>query len=295
MNFIISSDSCLDELKDIYLNEGIRVIPMTFIAGDETFKDDFSSLEEYQKFYEEISSGKVFKTASLNSFEVEEHFEKLLAEQKDVIHIALSSGLSVTYNVVKEVAERLNSKHKNKIYVLDSLSATQGQNLLVKLANEYGKQDMASHEVFERLEKVVQHLDVTFYVSDFDCLKRGGRVSGVAAAIGKFAGIRPILDFDTNGKLRVIGKVIGTKKALLSLAGHLENYDQEAGIPIYIAHTGNMEEVTELEQLITSKFPNVKVVKNYIGPTIGSHTGYGALGLVFVGKGERKWMITMEI
>lgn len=291
MNFIVSSDSCLDELKDKAISENIKVIPMTFIAGDETYKDDFSSLDEYKHFYEEISSGKVFKTASLNSVEVEEHFEKLLAEGKDVIHVSLSSGLSVTYNVVKEVADRLNQKNKNKVYALDSLSATQGQNLLVKLAIEYGKQNMAAHEVFERLKNVVNHLDVTFYVTDFDCLKRGGRVSGVQAAIGKFVGIRPVLDIDTEGKLRVVSKVIGTKKALIALAAHLSNYDNEANVPVYIAHTGNMDAVEEMTKLILEKLPEVKIVTNYIGPTIGSHTGFGTLGLVFLGKGERKWVM----
>lgn len=150
MNFNLSSDSCVDELKDKLLQNNIHVIPMTVIAGDETFKDDFSSLDEYEDFYNQLNQGKVFKTASLNSVEVEEHFLNLLQQEKDIIHISLSSGLSVTCNVVKEVAEKLNAKNKNKIYVLDSLSATQGQKLLLHLGQQFRDEGMVAHEAFEK-------------------------------------------------------------------------------------------------------------------------------------------------
>jgi DegV family protein with EDD domain len=287
MNFNLSSDSCVDELKDKLLQNNIHVIPMTVIAGDETFKDDFSSLDEYEDFYNQLNQGKVFKTASLNSVEVEEHFLNLLKQEKDIIHISLSSGLSVTCNVVKEVAEKLNAKNKNKIYVLDSLSATQGQKLLLHLGQQFRDEGMVAHEAFEKMQQVVNHLDVAFFVTDFDCLKRGGRVSGVQALIGKFANIRPMLDFDTEGKLRVIQKVIGTKKAIATLAERVSNYSDQYSLPFFIAHTGNFESVEELKKQILEKHPNATFVENYIGPTIGAHTGAGTLGLVFLGKSER--------
>jgi len=290
MKFTLTADSCIDELKKNIKNEHVNVIPMTFIAGDETFKDDFSFEEQYKQFYEKISSGIVFKTASLNAVEVEEFFTKLLKEEKDIIHVSLSSGLSVTYNVVKSVADRLNETNKNKIYIVDSLSATQGQNLLLKIANECRKQDMHAHEALKKIKWAVLHLSVTFFVTDFDCLKRGGRVSGVQALIGRFASIRPVLDFDVNGKLRVISKVIGNKKALLTLSENLEKYDVESETPIFIAHTGNNDVASELENITRTMYPQTEIIKRYIGPTIGAHTGAGALGLVFLQKGERVWV-----
>lgn len=287
MNFIISADSCVDELKENHQKEQVHIIPMTFLTDDETFKDDFSSLEEYKLFYDKISSGIIFKTASLNAVEVEEFFSKLLLDEKDIIHISLSSGVSVTYNVVKSVADRLNETNRHKIYVLDSLSATQGQNLLLKMAQIYREKDLSTHEVFEKLKWAVMHLSVNFFVTDFDCLKRGGRVSGVQALIGKFAGIGPVLDFDLSGKLRVVAKVIGNKKALVTISENLKNYDIESKTPIMIAHTGNYDVVAELENTVKTMYPHVEIMKRYIGPTIGSHTGAGALGLVFLQKGER--------
>ncbi|MGI5842210.1 MAG: DegV family protein [Christensenellales bacterium] len=288
MNFIISSDSCLDEFKEITHKEQIHVIPMTVITEEETFKDDFSSLEQYDNFYKEIGEGKIFKTASLNSFELEEHFTNLLKQDKDIIHFSLSSGLSVTYNVTKEVAERLNQNNNRKIYVVDTLSATQGQNLLVKYAIKLRDENVFPHEAYNKLVEVVKHLDVAFFVTDFDCLKRGGRVSGAQAVVGKLVGIRPVLDFDTVGKLRVVSKVIGNKKALAALCSRLENYDEEMGLPFFITHTGNFDVAQELTAMVKEKYPNAPILEKYIGPTIGSHTGQGALGLVFLGKGERK-------
>ena len=189
--------------------------------------------------------------------------------------------------MVKDVAEKLNENSKNKIYILDSLSATQGQNLLLKMAERYRALELQAHDVYEKLKLAVLHLSVNFFVTDFDCLKRGGRVSGVQALIGKFAGIRPVLDFDKEGKLRVVAKVIGNKKALVTLSEHLKDYDMESQTPIFIAHTGNEDVVKELESIVRETYPQAEILKRYIGPTIGSHTGAGALGLVFLQKGER--------
>lgn len=287
MNFIISTDSCLDQLKEESQKQQINVIPMTVIKGDETFKDDFTTIEQYNEFYKQLGSGTIFKTASLNNMEVTEHFEKLLESGKDVIHFSLGSGLSVTYDVAKEAAEMLNAKNNNKVYVVDTLSATQGQNLLVNYAIKLRDGGEFPHEAYNKIMKLVNHVAVAFYVTDFDCLKRGGRVSGAQAMIGKMIGIRPVLDFDAKGKLRVVSKVIGNKKALLALVDKLEDYNKEMALPVFIAHTGNFDVVKELEEAIEAKLPGVEVIKNYIGPTIGAHAGQGALGLVFLGNKER--------
>lgn len=296
MNFIISTDSCLDLLKDQALKQKINVLPMTVIKGENTFKDDFSSLKEYENFYKELSSGQVFKTASLNSVELSEHFEKLLKSGKDVLHFSLSSGLSVTYDVAKETADKFNAKNNNKVYVIDTLSATQGQNMLVQYAVKLRDAGEFPHAVYNKILELVKKMSATFFVTDFDCLKRGGRVSGAQAVIGKMMGIRPVLDIDTEGKLRVISKVIGNKKALHALLNKLDDYDEKANLPIYIPHSGNYDAVEELEKMIKLKFPMAEITKNYIGPTIGAHTGQGTLGLVFLSKKERVWWeIEIEI
>lgn len=287
MHFIISSDSCLDQLKEESQKKQVNVIPMTVIKGEETFKDSFESHDEYENFYKQIGGGQVFKTASLNTFEVTEHFQSLLKSGKDVIHFSLSSGLSVTYNVTKEVANKLNVNSNNKVYIVDTLSASLGQNMLVDYAIKLRDSGKFPHEVYDKMLEAVKHIDVGFYVTDFDCLKRGGRVGGAQAVIGKMMGIRPVLDFDAEGKLRVVSKVIGNKKALSVLTNKLDNYDAKTNLPIYIAHTGNFSAVAELEKIVNEKIPNVEVIKKYIGPTIGSHTGRGALGLIFLGKKER--------
>jgi DegV family protein with EDD domain len=261
---------------------------MPVISQSESFKDDFENEKEYNNFYAKIAKGEVFKTASLNSVELTEHFLSLLKLEKDIIHFSISSGLSLTHSVAKEVADKLNAESKNKIYIVDTLSATQGQNLLVHYAIDLRDAGVFPHEAFDKISSAVNNLDVSFFVTDFDCLKRGGRIGGAQAVIGKLVGIRPILDFDKLGKLRVVQKVIGNKKALLALSSKLEDYDEQMGLPIFIAHTGEMNLVEGLQAEITKLYPNAKVIKNYIGPTIGAHVGNNALGLVFLGKKERE-------
>ncbi len=286
MNFILSTDSCCDELRGELEKYGIKVLPLSYYCEEKINCGQFSTEEEYLKFFKEISNGKIFKTSSLNTVEVEEYFKNLLAEGKDIIHISLSSGLSASEKITEDVANKLNETNENQIYVIDSLSATQGQNLILKIALNLRQKQISAERAAELLRHYVGHLDVSFFVSDFDVLKRGGRVHGPQAFIGKLAGIRPILEFDQHGKLKVFQKVIGNKKAILTLFERTKNFDAISGFPFYIAHTGNYSEVTELENLLKKNFPNSEIYKRFIGPVIGSHTGCGALGLAFIGVKE---------
>lgn len=286
--FILSTDTCCDDFKSHLKQNNIEYITMSYICEDEVLHDEANSFEDYENFYNEMRNGKVFSTTGLNVFEVREYFEYLLKKyNSDILHISLSSGLSGTYNIVQSVADELNENSENKIYVFDSLCATQPQNVLVQYAKSLRDTEMSASEAMEALSNEVQHLMVYFFLNDLDALKRGGRISGIQAMMGKALQLRPLLTFDSEGKLRVIEKIMGTKKAIKTLMDKLvEQYDENAEFPITLAYAGE-NYINELKNLVLSKFPNAQINIGPVGPVIASHTGPALTAIIFHSKQTR--------
>lgn len=286
--FILSTDTCCDDFKSHLKQDNIEYITMSYICEDEVLHDEANSFEDYENFYNEMRNGKVFSTTGLNVFEVREYFEYLLKKyNSDILHICLSSGISGTYNIVQSVADELNENSENKIYVFDSLCATQPQNALVKYAKGLRDKEMSANEAMEALSNEVQHLMVYFFLNDLDALKRGGRISGIQAMMGKALQLRPLLTFDSEGKLRVIEKIMGTKKAIKTLMDKLvEQYDENAEFPITLAYAGE-NYINELKNLVLSKFPNAQINIGPVGPVIASHTGPALTAIIFHSKQTR--------
>lgn len=286
--FILSTDSCCDELKSNLKKSRISYITMNYVYNDEIFADETNCLEDYKFFYDEMKRGKQFSTVGINSFEIREYFESLLPLGKDILHVSLSSGLSGTCNIVKQVADELNETHKNKIYVLDSLSATQVQNAILNYAKMLRDDGESASKAMEILENSIKHLHAYFFLSDLDTLKRGGRISGVAAVFGKAMQLRPLLTFDKQGRLKVIEKIVGNKKAIKVLVDKLMNlYDKESSQPIFIAYAGDGENKNELISIISEKMPNTNIICGLVGPVIASHTGPALTSVIFFSKEER--------
>lgn len=286
--FILSTDTCCDDFKSHLKQDNIEYITMSYICEDEVLHDEANSFEDYENFYNEMRNGKVFSTTGLNVFEVREYFEYLLKKyNSDILHICLSSGLSGTYNIVQSVADELNENSENKIYVFDSLCATQPQNILVQYAKGLRDKEMSANEAMEALNNEVQHFMIYFFLNDLDALKRGGRISGIQAMMGKALQLRPLLTFDSEGKLRVIEKIMGTKKAIKTLMDKLvDQYDENAEFPITLAYAGE-NYVNELKKLVLSKFPNAQINIGPVGPVIASHTGPALTAIIFHSKQTR--------
>ena len=282
--FILSTDSGCDEFKTNLKKMDISYIPLCYIEGDIVHFDDYSTIEDYLFFYNELRQGKQFKTAGLNPYDLEEYFKGLLTSGKDVVHLTLSSGLSGTYEVTRGVAERLNQENENKIYVVDSKSATGGQSFILGALRKFRDSNLSAQEAFEQIKEVVDNLNVIFFVADLETLKRGGRISPLSATLGKVLQVKPLLQFDKEGKLQVVDKIMGSKKAIMKLTDKLSKNNIKEHTPIYLTHSDNIAMVSELVKLIETKVSNPVIIKNYIGPVIGSHTGPELLAIMFQTK-----------
>ncbi|MDD4110281.1 MAG: DegV family protein [Clostridia bacterium] len=289
--FTLSTDSCCDELKSNLKENNIEFISMNYIHNDVIFEDHFDSLDEYNTFYEEQKNGKFFTTTALNHYQLKEYFENILkVHKKDVLHITLSSGLSGTYQITKDVADEINTKSKNKIYVVDSLNATQGQNFLLNYAKTLRDEEKDVETASKLVNKLASKLNVYFFLIDLETLKKGGRISGAKAVMAKIMQLRPILRFNSKGELEVVEKVIGVKKVIRTLfENYVKNHDPEYdNLPVYVTYSGEQTNADELITLLQEKAGVTKIVCKPVGPVIGSHTGPYLTGIIFVSKEKRK-------
>lgn len=289
--FILSTDSCCDELKSNLKKDKIHYIAMSYILGKDIFDDHFDSMQDYINFYNDMKNGKHYSTTGLNPYQVREHFEKILEESnKDILHITLSSGLSGTYQVTKSVADEINETSKNKVYVIDSRSATQGQNFILNYAKRMRDNGATAEETAKELEdNIVKNLKVYFFLNDLEALKRGGRLSGAQAVMAKMMQLRPVLNFNENGELEVVEKVIGSKKATRTLFDYYVNLvDSSYDMPIYLTYSGFPDGVSELMKLLEEKLGITNIIIKPVGPVISAHTGPSVTGIIFIAKDKNK-------
>jgi DegV family protein with EDD domain len=211
-------------------------------------------------------------------------FKKYAAEGNVVIYIGFSSALSQTFNnsiiAKKNVLEELPDAN---ITVIDSKSASVGQGLIVYYANELLKQGRSSEEIVGWIENNKLRSNHWFIIDNLDHLKRGGRISAASAAVGTILDVKPMLNVNNEGKLEVVRKIRGRKKAIRELLEELKNIENPECQTILINHGDCVKDAENLRSLVLNRVNVKDVVVNYVGPIIGSHTGPGMLCLVFMG------------
>ena len=199
--FTLSTDSTCDLYHDFIAENDIKFVPLTYtVEKDGKMQDRLDAFTEYGQyvdFYNELRAGAFSRTSMLNYESHYEHFLRLAQEgAEDVLHFTISSGLSPTKTVARKAAEDVKKQFpKFSLYVVDPLTATVGQGALVRIAlrlrNE-GKTACEAHDYCNSLRLHIQHFIVA---DDLNYLKRGGRISAAAAAIGGVLGIKPIISF----------------------------------------------------------------------------------------------------
>jgi len=287
--FKIVTESTAD-LPIEYLEEHqIGCMPISYILDGITYGRDREM--DWKKFYAMMrEEGKMPTTSQINPAEAREYFEEFMKTDKEILHLAFSSGLSGTCNNLRMAAEELMEEHPEvKIIVVDSLCASMGEGLFVHKAVKMRDAGKTLEETAEWLEKNVQNFVHAFTVDDLFHLYRGGRVSKTAAVLGTLASIKPKLHVDSEGHLIVIGKVRGRKKSLNALVDYMEekmgSREQENREDmVFISHGDALEDAEYVRDQIKERFGMEHFMINHIGPTIGAHSGPGTVALFFMGE-----------
>ena len=182
-DYIITTDNTCD-LPSEYLKEHqVLCMSLTYILDGKTYTEDNSL--SYQEFYKKMREGCMPTTSQVNPEEARKNLESFLEINKNIIHIAFSSGLSGTYNSTRLAAQEIMEERPDcRIHVVDSLCASMGEGLLVHKALKLQEQGKSFEEVTEWLERYKGNLVHNFTVDDLFHLYRGGRVSKTAAVLG---------------------------------------------------------------------------------------------------------------
>lgn len=284
--YVIVTDSSSDLPAEWVVANHVEVIPLSVDIDGKTYRNYPDERDiKLHDFYQLMRAKKVGKTTQLSPEGFISVVEPLLKEGNDILGLAFSSALSGTYNSMRLGAEELRARYPGrKIVIIDTLSASLGEGMLVYRANELKQEGKSLDTVAQYIEDNKLRLNHLFTVDDLGTLKRGGRLTASLAFIGTILNLKPVMRMDNGGRLVPWGKKHGRKVALRALVERMEETIAEDRL-IFISHGDCLEEAESLKATIVALHPNTNVfLINHVGPVIGAHSGPGTIALFFFGK-----------
>lgn len=276
----IICDSLADVPENLVKLYDIEVIPLTIIINDIEYKDGQNLTNE--QFYKLIKEyDEIPKTSQATYIQFKSIFKKYLDQGKKILYISGSSKVTGTYQSAMITKNDL----QGEIHIFDSLNLSYGCGAQVVTACEMNEERKSIEDIVKKLEEIRDNILVLFAVDNLDYLKKGGRLSASKAAIGSMLSIKPILQMQ-DGLIVNIDQARGHKKVISKLISitkeHFKNNIEDKRIGI--AHGDNEVEFEKLKEAINSELKFTKMTETKIGPSIGSHTGAGTIGLCMWNK-----------
>jgi len=283
--FMTDSDS---DLPFRYVDElDLNMVYMPYIVDGKEYMDDLGRDGKQKEYFDNMRQGAAPSTSLLPLGAYLEIFEPILAQGKDILFVAFSSQLSGTLNNANAAREELLEKYpERRILIVDTLSISAPQSILVLKAHELYRAGKSMEEVAAWLEENKLRAQAWFTVDDLKYLRRGGRISAVAATMGTLLDLKPIITETKEGKLVSTDKVRGRKSALRLIADKAaENIDDPASAMPIIMHADAPEDAERLEKMLRERIPELPQIQIwYVGPVIGAHCGPGTVAICYFGK-----------
>lgn len=289
-DFILSCCSTADLTKEHFEEREISYICFHYEMDGKQYDDDLGQSMPFEEFYKAMANGAETKTSQINAEEFIAYFEGFLKQGKDILHVCLSSGITGVINSARIAKEELEERYPNrKILVLDSLAASSGYGLLMDRLADLRDEGKSIDEVCQWAEEHKLNLHHWFFSTDLTFYIKGGRISKASGFIGGVLNICPLLNVDNNGKLIPRFKIRTKKKVIRAIVDKMEEFADNGldySDKCYISQSGCYEDAREVANLVEARFPKLKgkVEINYVGTTIGSHTGPGTVALFFWGS-----------
>ena len=286
MSVKIIVDSAADLGVGFAERNGIGFAPLkTILAGTE-YRDGIDMTPDV--FYNKLKANKeLASTSQVSVAEFADLFAKAVESGDEVVAITLSGGLSGTCQSATLAA----ADFPGKVFVVDSLNATAGEQVLVARAIALRDEGKSAAEIFAELQELKKHVKLFVRVETLEYLKRGGRISKTAAFVGGMLHFMPVLTLNGEGKLETVGKARGAKLSHKMLndsivaAGGID-----FSMPVVITYAGELNDGVLDAYLADSKEiyagNEEKLMIGQLGCVIGTHTGPGAIVVAFVVKGN---------
>ena len=279
----IVTDSNSGITQEMGKSMGIYVIPMPFFIDGELFLEDITLTQE--EFYKRLGEDSDISTSQPSPGEVMECWDELLKEYDEIVHIPMSSGLSSTCHA----AQSLSQEYEGKVCVVDNqrISVTQKQSVEDAITlRDAGKSAAEIKEILEA-EKLQASIYIT--VDTLKYLKKGGRITPAAAALGTVLNLKPVLQIQGD-KLDAFSKVRGWKAAKRTMLKAIEKDLEERfsevreDMVLGMAYTCSKEEAQEWKQEIAEKFPEYEIVEGPLSLSVACHIGPGAMAVTCMKK-----------
>ncbi len=281
--FEIITDYAADLYEGFYEETGIKRLPFSFTVDGNLYTHD----EDYplDKFYDALKNGSDVKTSQINPQVAHTVFDEVLASGNDLLYIGFSSGMSGSFDNISYIAKGLRIKYpERRVEVVDSLSGAGGEGLLVYYAYKMQQAGKSMDEIIEWIEQNRLNIHHVFIVDDLGNLRRSGRISTLSALFGMIVNIKPVLELTRQGKIGVLSKALGRKKATSEIVRFFKQFcEADKNDFVLVCHAGCEDDAKALGEQIASIEPSIPVKYGFVNRSVAGCAGYKALVAFFVG------------
>ncbi len=269
---------------------GVTVLPMPFMIDGETYYEDITLTQE--QFYQKLKDNSDISTSQPTPDSIMKMWDELLKEYDQIIHIPMSSGLSGSCSTAMMLAGE--DEYEGKVFVVDNRRISMTQYQSVKDAQMLAAMGMDGAQIKKRLEETAADSVIFITVDTLKYLKKGGRITPAAAALGTLLRIKPVLII-LGEKLDSFAKARTMKQAKTMMMNAIQKelderlHDSECkDCHLAIAHTDNEEAALEFKKEVEERFPNADVYMAPLSLSIACHIGPGSLAVTATRKMEEE-------
>ena len=258
---------------------GIRVMPMSFYINEEMLLEDIDLTQE--QFYEGLTEGADIHTSTPILTDFTELWDELLEEYDEIVHIPMSSGLSSTCSTAAMLAQ----DYEGKVFVVDNqrISVTQRQSVMD--AKELAENGKSAAEIKEILEQHKMESSIYIMVDTLSYLKKGGRITPAAAALGTLLRLKPVLQIQGE-RLDAFAKARTVKQAKSIMIEAMkkdfkERFESEDGSKMHLemAYTHDLAQAEQFKKEVQEAFPNNEIIMQPLSLSVSCHIGPGAIAI----------------
>jgi DegV family protein with EDD domain len=284
-DFVIMTDSSCDLPINVVQENDIRVAPMSIQFDGVNYKHYYDYRElPIDQFYDGMKAGKIGSTAGTNIQDAMSLMQTELDEDKDVIFLSISSGLSCSYQNVCLAAEELREEYPNaRIEIVDTKCVCSSLGLVTYLVANKKNNGFDYDSTLAYAKEICNHTHINFTVEDLSYLQRSGRISHLSSIVGTIIGIKPLLTIGNDGKIATTGKVRGRKASLRQIVDNAKQNCTENSV-FMISHASAPDDAIIVEDALKEQYPDAQFIVSNIGPIIGVNTGIGTLAVACVGN-----------
>lgn len=286
-NLII--DSCCDLPIEMVQREGIDLLSFNYIVDDVAYKDDFYQSRTPEEFYNAIREGATPSTSQASPADIDAAWRRAAESGVPTVYLCFASELSSNWSSAESLLSQVKKDYPDaELHLVDLKLGSTPEGLLILEAIGQRDAGLTAQELVAWAEEARYFIHTYFMVDDLDALRRGGRIPSSVATAGSKLDLKPLLAFDLNGKLTLVGAAHGRKKGIKQLAASFAKNRAEGERVVLVGNADCVKDANRLAELLLKEDESLTVITHTVGATIGSHVGADMISVSFWGPDRRE-------